>query len=85
MVWREIIHKYISLLWEHKAKRGATKYSFYDVGVQVCRCVFIGMHLKYKKNKKCCCVFMWNVLKVCCYVFIGMYLKYFVVFSLKCI
>ena len=30
-----------------EAKRGATKYRLYDLGVQVCCCVFIGMYLKY--------------------------------------
>ena len=30
-----------------KAKGGARKYWFYDVGVQVCCFIFIGMYLKY--------------------------------------
>ena len=44
------------------------KYSIYDVGVQVCCCVFFGMYL----------------IKACCCVFFGIYLKCVVVFLFEC-
>ena len=59
-----------------KAKGGATNYWLYDVGVQVCCCVFIQMYLS---NTMLLCSH-WNV-----FIIYTQADKFVVGFSLKCI